>query len=476
MITSAEKVGNFGEKGSYFYMSRVLFVSLFAFLFGSASPVFSAESQPNVLIVLVDDQGYYDLGCYGATEVKTPRIDALAKAGIRFTDYYAAAPICTPSRAGLLTGCYPRRIGLETWVQRADSKIGIHPDERTLGELFGEAGYTTTCIGKWHLGFADSFLPLSQGFDHYYGLHHNLDPVEIVYFENGDVPIYRNEEVVDPAANPDTLTKLYTDEAIAQIDAAGDEPFFIYLAHTMLHVPLGSTEDFRGSSEWGEYGDAIQEMDHNVGRIMDHLKEIGELDNTYVVYLSDNGRGPGRNETQPLKGRKLTTWEAGIRVPAILSGPEVPGAKVNSKIVTAMDWFPTLASFAGIEVTLDRALDGRDLSGRLTGGRVEAINAKVENSREINIPKEWSELFTERDYRDAFFYHGAEGALSAVRSGDLKLMLSPSLALYDLSKDPSENKPMRSKESRRLRGMAILFQEEMRQDGRPVGHVDRLGE
>ena len=144
-------------------MSRVLFVSLFAFLFGSASPVFSAESQPNVLIVLVDDQGYYDLGCYGATEVKTPRIDALAKAGIRFTDYYAAAPICTPSRAGLLTGCYPRRIGLETWVQRADSKIGIHPDERTLGELFGEAGYTTTCIGKWHLGFADSFLPLSQG-------------------------------------------------------------------------------------------------------------------------------------------------------------------------------------------------------------------------------------------------------------------------------------------------------------------------
>ncbi len=251
MITSAEKVGNFGEKGSYFYMSRVLFVSLFAFLFGSASPVFSAESQPNVLIVLVDDQGYYDLGCYGATEVKTPRIDALAKAGIRFTDYYAAAPICTPSRAGLLTGCYPRRIGLETWVQRADSKIGIHPDERTLGELFGEAGYTTTCIGKWHLGFADSFLPLSQGFDHYYGLHHNLDPVEIVYFENGDVPIYRNEEVVDPAANPDTLTKLYTDEAIAQIDAAGDEPFFIYLAHTMLHVPLGSTEDFRGSSEWG---------------------------------------------------------------------------------------------------------------------------------------------------------------------------------------------------------------------------------
>ena len=455
-------------------MNRFFQAALFFYLLLAASLVYSEESRPNVLIILVDDQGYYDLGCYGATEVKTPRIDGLAKAGTRFTDYYAAAPICTPSRAGLLTGCYPRRIGLEAWVQRADSKIGIHPDERTLGELFGEAGYKTSCIGKWHLGFAEPFLPLNQGFDHYYGLHHNLDPVEIVYFKNGDVPIYRNEEVVDPAADPDTLTKLYTDEVIAQINAAGDEPFFIYLAHTMLHVPLGSTEDFRGSSEWGEYGDAIQEMDHNVGRIVDHLEEIGELDHTYVIYLSDNGRGPGRNQTQPLQGRKLTTWEAGIRVPAILSGPGVSAAKVNSDIVTAMDWFPTLASFAGIEVPLDRTLDGRDLSGRLTDGQVEAINAKVESSREINIPLEWSELFTERDYRDGFFYHGAEGALSAVRSGDLKLMLSPGLTLYDLSKDPGEKKPMRSKESRRLRGMAILFQEEMRQNGRAVGHMDRL--
>ncbi|MEM7698544.1 MAG: sulfatase-like hydrolase/transferase [Verrucomicrobiota bacterium] len=431
----------------------------------------TASERPSFLITLIDDQGYYDLGCYGATEVKTPRIDSLADSGIRFTDYYAAAPICSPSRAGLLTGCYPRRIGLETWVQRADSTIGIHPDELTMAELFASAGYNTSCIGKWHLGFAEPFLPLSQGFDHYYGLHHNLDPVEVVYFEDGNIPIYRNESVADPAANPDTLTNLYTDETIARIDASGDAPFFIYLAHTMLHVPLGATEAFRGSSEWGLYGDAIQELDHEVGRILDHLTADGRLDSTYVLYLSDNGRGPGRNANQPLQGRKLTTWEAGIRVPGIISGPELPMQTVESQLTTAMDWYATLASFAGIEVPLDRTRDGRDLAGQLSGGAIESINRNVESTRSIDIPLEWSELFTEREYRDAFFYHGAEGALSAVRSGDHKLMLSPQLSLFDLAEDPGERNPIRSKLTRKLRGMAVLFQEEMRQNGRPVGRV-----
>lgn len=281
------------------------------------------KSKPNVIVILVDDQGYYDLGCYGATEVKTPRIDQLAKEGVRLKDYYAAAPICSPSRAGLLTGCYPRRVGNEVWVHRADSGTGIHSDELTMAELFKAKGYATACIGKWHLGFHEPFLPHRQGFDEYFGLLHNLDPVEVTYFEDeGGVPLMRNRDVVQRPADPAELTKRYTDEAIAFIEKNKEQPFFLYLPHTMLHVPLGVSEEFRGSSDWGEYGDAIQELDHHTGRLMDRLKHLGISEKTVVLYLSDNGRGPGRDASQPIRGKKLTTWEGGIRVPGIVWGPD----------------------------------------------------------------------------------------------------------------------------------------------------------
>ena len=202
----------------------------------------AAPKKPNIILILIDDQGYYDLGCYGATEIKTPRIDAMAKEGVRFTDYYAAAPICSPSRAGLLTGCYPRRVGNHIWVHRADSATGIHPDELTLPELLKANGYATACIGKWHLGFQQPFLPQNQGFDHYYGLLHNLDPVEIVYFEEqGGVPLIRNGKIIKRPAEPAELTRLYTDEAVKFIGANKEQPFFLYLPHTMLHNPLAAT-------------------------------------------------------------------------------------------------------------------------------------------------------------------------------------------------------------------------------------------
>ncbi|MEM1442903.1 MAG: sulfatase-like hydrolase/transferase, partial [Verrucomicrobiota bacterium] len=211
----------------------------------------SAEDRPNIVIIFIDDQGYYDLGCYGATEVKTPRIDELAAGGIRLTDYYAAAPICSPSRAGLLTGAYPRRIGMETWVQRADSTRGIHEDEVTLAELLRDNGYATACIGKWHIGDKDPFVPNAQGFDYHFGMYSNLDPVETVYFGDEGVPLLRNGEVVKRPADPEELTRLYTDEAIAFVEKKKEEPFFLYLPHTMLHVPLGVSPEFRGTSEWG---------------------------------------------------------------------------------------------------------------------------------------------------------------------------------------------------------------------------------
>jgi arylsulfatase A len=442
----------------------------------------TAARKPNIVFIFVDDQGYYDLGCYGATEVETPHIDAMTADGVRFTDYYAAAPICSPSRAGLLTGCYPRRVGNEIWVHRADSPSGIHPDELTIAELLKDNGYATACIGKWHLGFHEPFLPRNQGFDYYFGLLHNLDPVEIVYFEqDGGVPLIRNEDVVKRPADPAELTQVYTDEAIQFIEKNKQGPFFLYLPHTMLHNPLGVSEAFKGSSNWGEYGDAIQELDHNVGRIFDTLKRLKIDDNTIVVYASDNGRGPGRTPQQKLRGRKLSTYEGGIRVPAIAWGPGL-GIQTaeSSAVVRAMDWYPTLATFAGIQVPEGRVIDGRDISPLLKGetkivpppGMKKSLNAAVPLRRRWNPRGEWAPLISRTEYNDAFFYHGSQGALAAVRWGHWKLYLNPSLQLYNLSEDPAESKLVRNQAiARKLRGMAILFQEEMRLDARPAGQA-----
>jgi arylsulfatase A len=430
---------------------------------------------PNVVIIFIDDQGYYDLGCYGATEVKTPRIDRLAAEGIRFTDYYAAAPICSPSRAGLLTGAYPRRIGMETWVQRADSNRGIHPDEVTIAELFRNNSYATACVGKWHLGAKAPFVPNAQGFDYHFGMYSNLDPVEIVYYDKDGPPILRNGEIVKKPVDPAELTELYTTEAISWIKSKGEEPFFLYLSHTMLHVPLGVSKKFQGSSNWGEYGDAIQEIDYNVGRLMDSLKALGIADNTIVLYASDNGRGPGRNAKQPHQGRKLTTWECGIRVPAILWGPGagIMQGEPNSKLISALDWLPTFASAAGIEIPEDHPIiDGRDLWHIVTGDHTPPLNADLPNRRRWEQGLEWSERFTRQDYQDAFFYHGAEGQLSAVRSGSYKMHLSPQLTIYDLEADPGETTPIRDRDiTRRLRGMAVMFMEEMSRDARQSGET-----
>lgn len=439
------------------------------------------HTPPNIIFIFVDDQGYYDLGCYGATEVDTPRIDAMAAEGTRLTDYYAAAPICSPSRAGLLTGCYPRRVGNHIWVHRADSQYGIHPDELTIAELFKQNGYATACIGKWHLGFQSPLLPRDQGFDYYFGLLHNLDPVEVVYFDDqGGVPLLRNESVVKRPANPAELTGLYTDEAISFIESNIERPFFLYLPHTMLHNPLGVSDAFRGKSRWGDYGDAISELDHHVGRIFDSLVKQKIDDRTIVVYASDNGRGPGRTPQQKIRGSKLTTYEGGIRVPAIAWGPGVglQSGKESSAVIRAMDWYPTLATLAGIRVPKDLVIDGRDVSPLLKGETSvvpppesqESLNADIPLRRRWQPDGEWEQIIQRHEYNDAFFYHSSEGSLAAVRWEDWKLHLSPSLQLFNLRDDPGESSPVRNAEIiRKLRGMAVLFQEEMRLDARPAG-------
>jgi arylsulfatase A-like enzyme len=456
-------------------MSPRLLLSLLVLVMGGLVPLLPlrAADRPNLVFILVDDLGYYDLGCYGATEVRTPRMDRLAAAGVRFTDYYAAAPICSPSRAGLLTGRYPRRFGMETWVQRADSKHGISAGELTLAELLKANGYATACIGKWHLGFAPPFLPRARGFDHYFGLLHNLDPVETLYFDkDGGVPLLRNDQVVKRPADPAELTRLYTDEAITFIEQQhrAKKPFFLYLPHTMVHEPVAASADFKGKSNWGLYGDALEELDFHTGRLLDALQRLGLTDNTLVVFTSDNGRGPGRNPSQPLRGNKLTTYEAGIRVPCLAWGAGVRRGHVSRELVHAMDWFPTLATFAGIKVPADRVLDGRDLAPLLTG-RTDAIpdpaaklslNGDVPLRRPWHPPGEWAPLVTRQEYLNAFYYHGAEGQFAAVRSGRWKLTLSPAPQLFDLEADPGESTPVRNPQLlRKLRGLAVMFQQEM---------------
>jgi arylsulfatase A len=463
------------------HISALGIIALAALL--AARNATAAEAKPNLIFILVDDQGYYDLGCYGGTEFDTSRIDRMAREGVRFTDYYAAAPICSPSRAGFLTGCYPRRVGLATWVLRADSPKGIHPDELTLAELLHQSGYATACIGKWHLGFQRPFLPRNQGFDHYFGLLHNLDPVEVVYFEDqGGVPLLRNGQVVKRPAVVAELTEAYTDEAIRFIRQNKDRPFFLYLPHTMAHVPMGVSEDFQGKSRFGLYGDVIKCLDYHVGRVFDELDRQGIADNTLVVYASDNGRGPGRTPKQPIRGRKLSTWEGGIRVPCIAWGPGlgVKSNQVSAAVVRAMDWYPTFATFAGVKVPADRVLDGRDIEPLLTGQTETvpspeaglSLNADVPLRREWNPPGEWADIITRDEYHEAFFYHGSLGALAAVRWDKWKLRLHPDPELYDLEADPGETTPIRNGELiRKLRGMAIMFQEEMRTGVRSAGEV-----
>jgi arylsulfatase A-like enzyme len=316
-------------------------------------------------------------------------------------------------------------------------------------------------------------------------MYSNLDPVETVYFGDEGVPSLRNGEVVKRPADPAELTRIYTDEAIAFLEANRENPFFLYLPHTMLHKPLGVSPEFVGSSEWGEYGDAIQELDHHVGRLIDALEELGLGEETLVLYASDNGRGSGRNPSQPMKGNKLTTWECGIRVPAIVWGPGVgvePG-EVCGEIVHAMDWYPTFATAAGIRIGEDHpVIDGRDLWPMLTG-ETEGIpspsaglslNAGISLRRRWDQGLEWEAYFDQEDYLNAFFYHGSHGALAAVRSGDYKLFLNPQLTIYDLEKDPGETTPIRKAGLvKRLRGMAVMFQEEMSRDARKAGFAER---
>ena len=362
--------------------------------------------RPNFIIVFADDQGYGDIGTFGATDFETPQIDRMAREGRRFTSFYAQ-PLCGPSRTALLTASYPIRVG--EYGNQKNNFPYVHEQEVLLPRKLQEAGYATGMIGKTDItqrrrGFKPELNPIRRGFDYWFGVVGANDSGEVHW-------VYRNEERIEESASLNDLTRRYTDEALGFIRRHQDEPFFLYIAHTMPHVVLGTSAAFAGTSERGLYGDVIQELDATTGELIDLLRELQLAENTIVVYTSDNGPWSNHALPQyasditehagsagPLRGAKATTWEGGIRVPTVMWGPgHIPAGTATDEIATTMDLLPTFIAMAGAELPTDRELDGRNISALMRGDE-GAISP-----------------------HEAFFYY-RETHLDAVRSGPWKLV------------------------------------------------------
>ena len=356
-------------------MSRIFVgVSLVLVLIGFDAA--ARTGQPNIVILFADDLGYSDLGTFGHPTIRTPNLDRMAFEGIKLTSFYSAASLCTPSRAALLTGRYPIRSGLVT-VLFPGSEGGIPDYEVTLAEALRAVGYATACIGKWHLGHLPQFLPTAHGFDYYFGLPYSND-MDRSDRGHPPLPLMRNTEIVEVPADEDTLTLRYTEEALGFIEqsVARGVPFFLYLPYTMVHVPLSVSDDFRDTSLRGRYGDAVEEIDWSVGRILDGLRSLGISENTLVVFTSDNGpwltRMLAGGTATPLRGGKGSTWEGGMRVPCIAWWPgTIPENAVSGLVATTMDLFSTAIFLAGADLPNDRIIDGMNILPLLLGGEME---------------------------------------------------------------------------------------------------------
>jgi arylsulfatase A-like enzyme len=335
------------------------------------------NEKPNVIIIFVDDMGYGDLGCFGSKKNRTPHIDRMASEGMKFTDFYVACSVCTPSRASLLTGCYPQRLNMHEdengrCVLFPNASKGLHPDEVTLAEILRGQGYRTACIGKWHLGDQPEFLPTRQGFDYYFGIPYSNDMDRDVIDEEQmpprvPLPLMRNEEVIEAPVHQETVTKRYTEETIAFIRKNRDAPFLVYLPHTMVHWPRHASEAFKGKSANGIYGDALEEIDWSTGEIVKALKELGIDDNTLIIFTSDNG-ADGGGSNAPLRNEKGTTYEGGMRVPCVMRFPgKIPAGTVCREVCSTIDFLPTLARLAGDEPPKDRKIDGKDIWPLMSG-------------------------------------------------------------------------------------------------------------
>lgn len=444
----------------------------------------AAEEKPNIVFIFVDNLGYGDIGCYGSQLHRTPNLDRMAAEGMRLTSFYSASGVCTPSRAALMTGCYPRRVNMHvsgrgTAVLTVMDTKGLHPAEITIAKLLKGSGYTTACIGKWHLGDQPPFLPTRHGFDHYLGIPYSDDMTPNPNRPHWPpLPLMREEKVIEAPVDRDHLTKRYTEEAVRFISENRDRPFFLYLPHAMpgsTARPFASPA-FQGRSKNGPYGDSVEELDWSTGEILDALKKLSLDEKTLVVWTSDNGavrRNPPQGGSGPLKGWGYDTSEGAMRMPCVVRWPgKVPAGKVCDELCAMMDWLPTFAKLAGGEAPKDRIIDGHDIRPLLFG-----------------------EPGAKSAYDDAGFYYFMMDQLQAVRAGPWKLYLplqekrvglggkteSFRAALYDVRHDLGETKEVSAERPEivaRLTALADRAREDLGDSGRegrnqrPAGHVD----
>ena len=393
------------------------------------------DMRPNIILINCDDLGYGDLACYGSQVNSTPYIDRLANDGIRFTDFYMASPVCSPSRAAMLTGCYPQRVGMSN-VLRPGSAVGLSSSEETLSSTLSRNGYATQIVGKWLLGDQPEFLPTEHGFDHYYGVPYSNDMGRQLHNELSDdgrkafppLPLLRDADVIQEQPSQEGLTERYTEEAVRFIRDNQDGPFFLYFAHMHVHRPILVSRRFVDSAKNGRYGAAVEAIDWSLGVLTHELETLGLDKNTLVIFTSDNGsRADLGGSNGDLRGTKMTTWEGGMRLPFIVRWPgHIEPNQTSSELISSLDFLPTIASITGCELQSPNVIDGQDLSSLL-------LDPEAKSSR------------------DSFFYYFND-ILCAVRSGKWKLHVVtterelPSrkitsttvVELYDLETDASE--------------------------------------
>lgn len=447
----------------------------FILLVGLSVPAAAGGAeQPNIVLIFTDDQGYGDIGCYGAEGFATPNTDRLAAEGMRFTDFYTGCPVCSGSRTALLTGCHYRRLNVPA-VMFPRNRNGLNPHEVTIAEVLKPLGYSTAIVGKWHLGHLPAFLPTQQGFDSYFGIPYSndmtIDPDNVTFaddvnFRDGmtrekalneppirnAVPLMRGDQVIEYPADQTTLTKRYTEEAVRFIHEHKDGPFLLYLPHTMPHLPMAVSAEFKGRTKT-LFGDVMEEIDWSVGEVLNALDEAGIAENTLVIFTTDNGTRSG--SSGPLRGRKATLYEGGYRVPCLVRWPgKVPAGSVCSEMAATIDVLPTIAAITGGEVPSDRVIDGKDIRPLLFGEE----GAKTPH--------------------DSYILAHNQGA---IRSGSWKFYPWPEtkdsplkVQLYDLAKDLAETTNIAAEHPDVVERLAAEYEQhvqDLKENGRPVGQA-----
>lgn len=389
----------------------------------AAQPLLPAQAKaPNIVLIFCDDLGYGDLGCYGS-RIRTPNLDWLASEGTRFTQFYSANPVCSPSRAALLTGRYPTRVGVPRVLFPRD-KEGLDLSEQTIASLLKPRGYKTMCIGKWHLGHTPAYLPTSRGFDEYFGIPYSndMDPRLLLH----------NTETLEPQATLETLTPRYTEQAVRFIERSAGSPFFLYMPHTYPHIPLAASERFRGKSPLGIYGDVVEELDWSVGQVLDTLKRRGLDRDTLVLFSSDNGPwfqgSPGL-----LRGRKGETFEGGVREPFLARWTgKIPAGKISNGLAGTIDLLPTIARLAGASLP-EKPVDGVDIWPLLTGKQ-----ASLEREVMLYFDNWNVQCARWKQWKLHFARYNSSAYSPAPPGGRINLPLAKP-ELYDLENDPNES-------------------------------------